>query len=62
MKSVEEKKLAKIESYRKYMINQRRLTYMKVVEDCQTKEEIVDAFLNFFSKSSSKNSQIQTMI
>ena len=62
MKTVEEKKLAKIESYRKYMMKQRRLTYMKVVEDCETKEEIVDAFLNFFGKGGSKNSQIQTMV
>ena len=61
-KTDEEKRLAKIESYRKYMMNQRRQTYMKVVEDCSSKEEMVDAFLNFFAKKGSKNSQIQTVI
>ena len=62
VKSSEERKVAKIESYRKYMMNQRRQTYMKVVEDCSSKEEMVDAFLNFFAKKGSKNSQIQTVI
>jgi len=61
-KTDEEKRLAKIESYRKYMMNQRRQTYMKVVEECSSKEEIVNAFLNFFGKKGSKNSQIQTVV
>ena len=61
-KTDEEKRLAKIESYRKYMMNQRRQTYMKVVEECSSKEEIVNAFLNFFGKKGSKNAPIQTVV
>ena len=50
-KTQEEKKSAALASCRKYELKKRRETYMDLIKDCDSKDEIVDAFLDFFSKA-----------
>ena len=54
MLTEEQKQLNITKSKRNYVLNQRRQQYKKIIENCNNKDEIVEAFIQFFSNSKYK--------